>query len=296
VTQAGPTAPASGTVAINDSGFTPANLRVAVGGTVTFANNGKAMHTVTATNGSFDSDMIKSGATWAHTFSTAGTFTYNCILHPTMKGTIEVVAGGGGSASAAGAATSATTDSQANSAPTTSAATSPTDGAIQPVTVDVVDNEFKPNHAIVAVGGTVTWKLVGAAAHTITATDQSFNSGLVKPGESYSNTFSTLGTFTYACLVHPGMTGTIEVVPPEQAAAQQAAAPTDGTPQAQQAASAPQTIAATGPAHSSSMWRDTLLGIAAALLACCALVFTLKSFLKVLGSNEPSDTLSPNPI
>ena len=32
------------------------------------------MHTVTASNGSFDSGMIKSGGTWAHTFTTAGVF------------------------------------------------------------------------------------------------------------------------------------------------------------------------------------------------------------------------------
>jgi plastocyanin len=289
----GSSAAATGTIAINDAGFTPASLRVAVGGTVTFANNGKAMHTVTATNGSFDSSMIKSGATWVHTFPTAGSFTYNCILHPSMKGTIEVV-GAGNSTEAAGAASAAPTG-QTESAPTTTAAT-PTDSAIQPVTVDVADNEFKPNHAIVAVGGTVTWTLVGAAAHTITADDQSFNSGLMKPGESYSSTFSTLGSFTYTCLIHPGMKGTIEVVPPEQAAAQQGAPVAGGTPQAQQAASQPGAIAATGPAHTTSMWRDTLLGIAAVLLACCALVFALKSFLKILGSDEPAESLTPNPV
>ena len=84
------TGAASGSITINDSGFTPASFRVTVGGTVTFANNGKAMHTVTASNGSFDSSMIKSGGTWAHTFTTAGSFTYACILHPNMRGTINV--------------------------------------------------------------------------------------------------------------------------------------------------------------------------------------------------------------
>ncbi len=299
------TGAASGSITISDAGFAPASFHVAVGGTVTFANNGKAMHTVTAGNGSFDSDMIKSGSTWAHTFTTAGSFTYACILHPNMRGTINVgSAGGGGSGALQTEATVASpapgTGSQADSA-----AAAVTDSPIQPVNVDVADNEFKPNPATVAMGGTVTWKLVGAAAHTVTADDQSFNSGLLKPGETFQHTFTTLGSFTYACLVHPGMTGTIEVVPPEQAAAAQTAAPVSGSggPQAQQSGGQPVTIAATDPPKSTSVWGNTLLGIAAVLVACCVLVFTLKSFLKVLGEPEQagevpgsSDGLRPHAI
>ena len=303
---AGSAGAASGSITISDTGFTPASFRVAVGGTVTFANNGKAMHTVTAGNGSFDSDMISSGGTWAHKFTTAGSFTYSCILHPNMRGTINVgsSASGGNSAglpteaAAAGPASGATGQADAASAAGASA-----DPAIQPVNVDVVDNEFMPNPATVAMGGTVTWKLVGAAAHTVTADDQSFNSGLVKPGDTFQHTFNTLGSFTYACLVHPGMVGTIEVVPPAQAAVQQAAPVSGGGPQAQPPAAAPATIAATDPAGDSGMWGQTLLGIAAVLAACCALVFALKSFLKVLGPPEPeaqvsasSDGLTPHAV
>ena len=86
------------------------------------------------------------------------------------------------------------------------------------------------------MGGTVTWKLVGAAAHTVTADDQSFNSGLLKPGETFQHTFTTLGSFTYACLVHPGMTGTIESYHPKSRAAEQAAPISGSGPQAQQSA------------------------------------------------------------
>jgi plastocyanin len=298
---------ASGSITITDAGFTPASFRVAVGGTVTFANSGKAMHTVTASNGAFDSDMIKSGGSWAHTFTTAGSFAYNCILHPNMRGTINVGSSASGATSGSGATTGAAAagqvagaSGQIESAP---AAAGTTDSAIQPVAVQVADNEFKPNTATVAAGGTVTWTLVGAAAHTVTADDQSFNSGLLKPGETFQHTFTTLGSFTYACLVHPGMTGTIEVVPPEQAAATQQAAPISGSgPQAQQSASQPVTIAATDPAKDTGLMGSTLLGIAAVLVACCALVFALKSFLKVLGTNEAgaeapgADGLTPHAI
>ena len=297
------TGAASGSITINDSGFTPASFRVTVGGTVTFANNGKAMHTVTASNGSFDSSMIKSGGTWAHTFTTAGSFTYACILHPNMRGTINVgssTASGGGAGSLPIESVAAIPAAgQVDTAPATQ-----TDSAAKPVTVDVADNEFRPNPATVAMGGTVTWRLVGAAAHTVTADDQSFNSGLLKPGETFQHTFTTLGSFTYACLVHPGMTGTIEVVPPEEAAAAQQAAPISGSgPQAQQSGSQPVTIAAADPPKSTNVWGNTLLGIAAVLAACCALVFTLKSFLKVLGAPDQaaqvpgsSDGLTPHAI
>jgi plastocyanin len=301
------TGAAQGSINITDSGFTPASFRLAVGGALTFANSGKAAHTVTATNGSFDSGMIKSGATWAHTFTTAGSFTYSCILHPAMKASIDVVAGAsgaGGSGAGAGGPAAAAAPTPVDSTPTTTAAT-PVDPTIQPVNIDVVDNEFKPNPATVAVGGTVTWKLSGVAPHTVTATDQSFNSGLLKPGESYQNTFTTLGSFTYACLVHPAMKGTINVVPPEQAAAAQLTSPTGGDgQQAQQIASEPVVASATTPPKDGGMWGNTLLGIAAAVAACCLLVLALKSFLKVLSAADPdpethalpTEGLTPNPI
>ena len=296
---------ASGTIAINDVGFAPASFRVAVGGTVTFNNTGKAMHTVTAANGSFDSDMIRSGGTWAHTFTTPGSFAYNCILHPTMRGTIVVGGGGAASATQSTSASQAAGATAATDSPTTTAATSAAATAIQPVNIDVADNEFKPNDATVAQGGTVTWTLVGAAAHTVTADDQSFNSGLLKAGESYQYTFTTLGSFAYSCLVHPGMTATIKVVPPAEAATAQAAAPTSsGASQAPPAAGQPAAAATTAPAPASTLWGDTLFGIAAVLLACCALVFALRSFLKVLGGGSAdaetattsTDGLTPHAI
>ena len=313
----GPTSPASagasagaasGSIVINDSGFTPASFHVALGGTVTFANSGKAMHTVTATDGSFDSDMIKAGGAWSHTFTTAGSFSYNCILHPNMKGTIVVGGGGSGGGSGSVGSANGTSQSSAASGQVESASSAGTassaEATIKDVNIDVADNKFNPNPATVAQGATVTWKLVGAAAHTVTADDQSFNSGLLKPGETFQQTFNTLGSFTYACLVHPGMTGTIEVVPPEEAAAAAPVSPSGGDTAAQQAAATgTATIAATDPAKSSGPMGSTLVGIAAVLAACCALLWALRSFLKVLGTpaGEPqeaaaSEAFTPNAI
>lgn len=83
----GPTATA---VAIADFAFAPASLTVKVGEIVTWTNKDSATHTVTAADKSFDSKDLDGGATFSHTFSTAGTVTYACAIHSSMKGTIVV--------------------------------------------------------------------------------------------------------------------------------------------------------------------------------------------------------------
>jgi plastocyanin len=222
-----------------------------------------------------------------------------------MKGTVQVVSSSGGDGNAA-AATIAAGTSPVAAAETTTTVAGSTATAIQPVNVDVADNQFNPGVATVAAGGTVTWKLSGEAAHTVTADDESFNSGIVKPGESFQFTFTKLGSFTYLCLIHPGMTGTINVVPPEEAAAQQATTPpaAAGTPPTQADANGTSTTAGAGPARDSNLWGNTLLGIAAVLVACCALIFALRSFLKILSSDDgdptmvkpPTEGFTPHPV
>ena len=85
-------AAASGTaVSVQDNSFTPATIKVAVGDTVTFTNNGAIAHTVTATSGAkFDSGSLAPGKTFKFTAEKAGTVSYVCTFHPGMRGTIEV--------------------------------------------------------------------------------------------------------------------------------------------------------------------------------------------------------------
>ena len=80
----------SNAVTIQNFAFNPATIEVAVGTTVTWTNADSATHTVTADDSSFDSNNLASGATFTQTFSTAGTFTYHCKIHPSMKGTVTV--------------------------------------------------------------------------------------------------------------------------------------------------------------------------------------------------------------
>lgn len=63
----------------------------------------------------------------------------------------------------------------------------------------------------VGVGGTVTWTNRDVAPHTVTAAGGAWDSDFLVQGQSYSRTFSTAGTFPYACRVHPFMQGTVVV-------------------------------------------------------------------------------------
>jgi len=80
----------SASVTIKDFEFTPATVTIAIGGTVTWTNDGPATHTATADDGSFDSGNLSQGKTFSHTFQTAGTFAYHCTIHPFMTATVVV--------------------------------------------------------------------------------------------------------------------------------------------------------------------------------------------------------------
>ena len=65
----------------------------------------------------------------------------------------------------------------------------------------------------VSVGTTVEWTNSDPLPHTVTANDNSFNSGLIQPGKTYRHTFTKAGTFNYYCVPHPFMKGVIVVTP-----------------------------------------------------------------------------------
>ena len=77
-------------VNIDNFAFAPATLTVSAGSTVTWTNHDEEPHTVAASDGSFHSPGMGTGATFSHTFSTAGTFDYVCSIHPMMHGTVVV--------------------------------------------------------------------------------------------------------------------------------------------------------------------------------------------------------------
>jgi plastocyanin len=90
-----PGSPVPGTtvVAIKNFAFTPAEVVVRAGGTVTWVNCETVdveSHTSTADAGQWSSPTLASGDVFAHTFSQPGRFTYHCTPHPFMTAAVVV--------------------------------------------------------------------------------------------------------------------------------------------------------------------------------------------------------------
>jgi plastocyanin len=81
--------------------------------------------------------------------------------------------------------------------------------------VNVFLYTFFPAKRTVKAGTTITWVNNDEAEHTV-VTDGAFASDplktrLVKPGDHFSVTYVSPGTFPYFCSIHPAMKGVIEV-------------------------------------------------------------------------------------
>ena len=81
---------ASNSVAIKGFAFSPANITVKAGTTVTWTNQDQDAHTVTATGGAFGSQALDTGAHYTFTFTKPGTYDYLCTIHPFMTATVVV--------------------------------------------------------------------------------------------------------------------------------------------------------------------------------------------------------------
>jgi plastocyanin len=82
--------PQSNNVDITGFAFSPETLTISVGDTVIWTNKDSTTHTATADGGEFDSGNLGNGDTFSYTFTTAGTFTYDCKIHTSMTATIIV--------------------------------------------------------------------------------------------------------------------------------------------------------------------------------------------------------------
>jgi len=122
--------------------------------------------------------------------------------------------------------------------------------AASDTTVTIADFSFTPASITIHVGDTVTWTNHGPSAHTATANNGSFNTGVLQKGQSASHTFTTAGTFAYICSIHPFMHGTV-VVLANTTSTTPATTPTSTTP----ATTTPAT--ATSPSSSTTAAQST---------------------------------------
>ena len=80
----------AGAATLGNGAYTPDELSVAVGTTVTWTNTDAIAHTSTSDAPGWDSGIVAPGGQFSFAFQTAGTFQYHCAIHPGMIGTVVV--------------------------------------------------------------------------------------------------------------------------------------------------------------------------------------------------------------
>lgn len=83
-------------VVIDNFAFTPAEVTIEVGQTVQWTNADSTNHTVTSVGaGGLNSGPLANGQSYQKTFTEAGTYEYQCSIHPSMTGKVIVTAPAG---------------------------------------------------------------------------------------------------------------------------------------------------------------------------------------------------------
>lgn len=196
-----------GAPGIRTTYFTPTTLHIHAGDTVKWINKDTVSHTVTAT--AFNSGLIwptgstEGPSTYSHTFTIPGVYVYFCQIHPYMGGIVYV-------------------DTQETQRELSS--NNPSGNNIMDVKIEIPQNAaydtnygpmFIPSGAHVPFGSQITFTNRDYVAHTATATDGTFDTSTLQPGQSKTFTLDERqGTITYFCRIHPWMQAIITVDPP----------------------------------------------------------------------------------
>ena len=93
-------------------------------------------------------------------------------------------------------------------------------------TVQIVKSGFTPSATTINVGDSVTWKNADIVNHQVVANDGSFASPVLKPGDSYSQTFAKSGKVSYHDALFTSRKGTVTVNAPAASLTLQAGATT----------------------------------------------------------------------
>src|SRR4051812_18147133 len=93
------------------------------------------------------------------------------------------------------------------------------------VTVQIGASGFKPKSITIDQGDTVRWINADKVNHQIVANKGAFASGVLKPGQVYTFTFTTSGGYAYHDALHPSTTGAVYVKGPPPSVAVGVSAP-----------------------------------------------------------------------
>ena len=88
--QAATTAQEGAKVSIANFAFTPAEITIAPGASVTWTNDDGAPHGLAFQDGAPGTDLLLPGARFQRQFERPGTYDYKCAIHPYMTGRVVV--------------------------------------------------------------------------------------------------------------------------------------------------------------------------------------------------------------
>jgi plastocyanin len=195
-----------------DFSFGPQVVSVQIGDTVRWSHAGDFPHTVMADSQAWGSPELNSGEIYERAFTAPGTYAYYCTLHGSaggvgMAGVIQVQDPSGAPLPTLPPAPTAPPAPTLPPAPPAPAGT--TD-------VATIDFSFAPRTVTISLGSTIRWVNTGRSAHTVTSSNQPWDSGRMNSGAVFQRTFTTPGTYAYYCTYHgssggSGMAGTIIV-------------------------------------------------------------------------------------
>jgi plastocyanin len=77
-------------IQVSDTSFSPGDVTISAGDTITVTNVGQLEHSWTSGQAGLDSGILGPGESYTFTFEAPGTFAYLCTVHPTMTGTVTV--------------------------------------------------------------------------------------------------------------------------------------------------------------------------------------------------------------
>ncbi|HET9792352.1 MAG TPA: copper-containing nitrite reductase [Candidatus Angelobacter sp.] len=192
-----------------DHYYNPGVITVPKGAAVTWNNKDMMGHELIFDTVDLGSGPFNPGAKWKHAFTAPGKYPYHCKPHPWMKGMIVV---------SDSAAPMVASNSDADPQP--SASDGPEPAAPQApasATLRLLGHAATPNLITVREGGTVTFVNSDNQNHEVMFDSWSWDfryvdPGLIlKPGEKWSHTFTTAGTFSYHCRRHPWIKGRLSI-------------------------------------------------------------------------------------
>lgn len=75
---------------LGDKAYQPNSFEVSVRSDVSWTNDDRIVHSVTALEVEFDSDVMQPDEVFEYTFDKVGDFDYYCMLHSSMVGRVVV--------------------------------------------------------------------------------------------------------------------------------------------------------------------------------------------------------------